>query len=249
MTSARVAQIGNGMPRQGLFEILQCHAEQLTSELVTEPIQVIMAEYYEILEGWELETFLNFYHLVRALSARDLISSTAITIPGRVKVMGALIESEQLRSAYRSCGDEEQKICGLDHSTVNRYGGDFSVVDLSLPMWQYSYRKLSSDLELVLIDCTKPSSDNIRTTVKTSFPTESRCDALMIWLEYSCDMGNDGALTFSSLRQSSKQLIRMLPKSVSVASQTMKDLEVEVLTSIGGLEDQLKPYDIQVKAL
>jgi hypothetical protein len=149
-------------------------------------VDVVWAEpYYEVLEGWHLQEALNFYYIVRLLRSKQLLSDQAMILPGSCRIMGCIIQSDQLHSAYRSCGDDGA-IRGLDHSYVNKLGSLFHTYDLSLQMWQYEYTVLSDVIELGVLSF---SDSNFlvpfETVAQGPIHTSGRCDALMARLEYS----------------------------------------------------------------
>ena len=245
-TAARVAQLGNGIvPSESLdFEILQCHTEQLTLELVGgTPIDLVVAEpYYEILEGWHLQEALNLYHSIRYLRSQNLLSDRVKVLPNTCRVMACIVQSQQLRSAYTSCPGD--KIRGVDHSFVNRVGGRFHEYDLSLPfVEQYDYDQLSEVVELGVLNYSDPEAPaSLTATVRGHFLQAGRCDALLVWLEYQFPVTVEGVASnrvVSTKNRSHRQIIRMLhapPPSVTDIQHAVFDCTCK-LGGIEGIQD------------
>jgi len=159
-TAARVAQLGNGLD-PAAFEIIQCYTEQLKLDILGgAPADIVCCEpYYEILEGWHLQEALNYYYTIRFLRSRGLISVHSIVTPASCRIMGCIIESRQLRSAYKACGrGEEDSLCGFKHSFINQLGGNFHKFDLSFPIWQYDFKEMTKPVELGALTYTDPSA-------------------------------------------------------------------------------------------
>jgi protein arginine N-methyltransferase 7 len=262
MTAARVAQIGNNLPRENTrFDILQCHAEQLSLELFEgAPAAIVVAEpYYEILEGWNLQEALNYYYLVRALRVRGVVSPTACVVPSSCRLMGCAVESEQLRLAYRACGDVADKsdddgdndrhhagsIRGFDHSIVNYSGDCFHEFDLSLPLWQYPHRRLSSSFEIANLSFTDPSETSIETMSRVNIDQVGTCDAIMVWLSYDLGLGHNSMLSTDG--RSYRQIVRMLKAPVPIEAQEVGRATLVCKCILGGLDGpEGHQFEIQV---
>jgi hypothetical protein len=261
MTSARVAQIGNNLPRENArFDILQCHAEQLSLDLLGgAPAAIVVAEpYYEILEGWNLQEALNYYYLVRALRVRGVVSPTACVVPSSCRLMGCAIESEQLRLAYRACGDATSKkdgnanededehtvdqrertgsIRGFDHSVVNAHGDCFHKFDLSLSLWQYPYKRLSPQFEIANLSFSDPlETPSIESISRGSMDRTGTCDAIIVWLEYDLGLGSD-ASTLSTDGRSYRQIVRMMKTPVPIEPHEIGKAALVCKCILGGLD-------------
>lgn len=257
MTAARVAQLGNkiaSVPGQLDFEILQCYAEQLTLDLLGgTPADILLAEpYYEILEGWHLQEAMNLYYTVRMLRSNGLVSEKSIVIPSECRIMGCIIESNQIRSAYRACGDhnattKDESICGLDHSFVNEIGSRFNEYDLSLPLWQFDYNVLSDVIELGNLAYCDPTAPPFVEPIvaRAGFHTAGRCDALLVWLEYFFPASHRLATTrktadyqqtsqpktASEPSRSNEITTHLEPNARSVESSAVTQVRTNVLTS------------------
>ena len=231
MTAARVAQLANNFPKKDCrFDILQCHTEQLTvREIGGVPADIVMAEYYQVLEGWHLQEALNFYYTVRWLRKQTVISEHARILPTRCRIVACAIESAQLRSAYAPCGDSNGRLLGFDHSFVNSVGSNFRDYDLALPMWQYDYKRLSETAELTALDFEGCNEDlNRVVTSSVKFTDIGMFDAVMVWLEYYFPKEQTGSLMFATSGQSSLQLIRMAQPSLNVDA-SMIDCEARLV--------------------
>jgi type III protein arginine methyltransferase len=246
MTSARVAQVANSLPFNGqsLFQIAQCHAEQLSLDILGgKPATVICAEpYYEILDGWHLQEALNYYYLVRALKRRHLIVTHASCVPAFASIRGCAIQAHDLGQAYRAC---DPVIRGVKHAVVNELGHRFSEFDLSLPMWQYDYTRLSEEVELARIDY--EGSEIIMNNsgiVQSSFHTSGTCHAMLIWIHYGMpheddDDGKDDKQIFliSTNDRSHRQIVRLLREPVVVKDRDItKGIALSCKSKFGGLE-------------
>lgn len=269
LTAARVAQLGNAIvPEPGRFdfEILQCYTEQLTLDILGgAQVNILFAEpYYEILEGWHLQEALNFYFTVRWLRSKGLLPDRSQIIPRACRILGCIIESDQLHSAYCACGDGRGSILGLNHSLVNQTGDNFHEFDLSIPIWQYDYTVLSDVAELAVLSYCDPVSPPIIEKVisRAPFHTAGRCDALMVWLEYSSQVAhsvnaNDkpsGRMktVLSTNSQSHRQIVRMLKKPTRWLVSATEALSSEfVCTSWfgGGAASEDHQFDIQINTL
>jgi protein arginine N-methyltransferase 7 len=252
MTSARVAQVANGLvdpDNPSAFQIVQCHAEQLSVDILGgKAVNVVVAEpYYEMLEGWHLQEALNYFYLVRSLKQRGVISSDAVSVPAFAAVMGCAIEAFDLGKAYKGC---DSTLRGFKHNVMNEYGDRFHEFDLSLPMWQYDYKQLTDNVELARIDYNTCDIANNRTIVRSKFRTAGQCHALLVWIDYGIPAGQ-GSHTLSTKEGGSyRQLLRMLPKVVSIED---KDIDSDttvlccsaLLGNLKGLDDH--QFDVWIE--
>lgn len=232
ISSARVAQIANELPKaKQRFEILQCHPEHLSVEILGgQRVGIITgAEYYHVLEGWHIQEALNFKYLVRSLQRRNVLASNVIVIPWRCRLMACGIESCQLRSAYAKCGNNEEKILGFDHSYINQIC-DFSAIDISLPTWQYDFKILTENFELCSLAFAEDMDDEVVCeSVEISFSDAGMFDALMYWTEFDLLKGTPNkTATLSTLEQASNQMIRMTstPRPVNIGEKLVCKLSL-----------------------
>ena len=252
-TAARVAQLANHLPRNSTdaFQILQCYAEQLTLDILNSSnngsnkdedddakpssatVDIIAAEpYYEMLEEWHLQEALNYYYMVQALTARGILSTSAVSIPSVAIVKGCIIESFQLKGAYTTCGNSKSTdgksskatVCGFDHSRANQYGDRFHEYDLSLPLWEYDYVELTDSFEIIKIPYDNSFEGakipkQLTSKIRVPFQRGGTCHAMMTWIDYGvrtdCGCTDSSSMEFhSTLGRSYHQLIRMLPEAV-----------------------------------
>ncbi|VEU34116.1 unnamed protein product [Pseudo-nitzschia multistriata] len=176
LAAARVAQIGNSLPLDGShrFQIVRCHAESLTEEVFKtggdgdgedqnhpDPgedngvVNLVVGEpYYEMLEGWPIETALNYFYTIRMLKRKKIVRHDALCVPARAVVLACGIQCEDIGRSYRKdLGAPEGKpkhgkeaepratvvphIGGFDHQPIvdcwsyDRHG-------IPLPLWEYN---------------------------------------------------------------------------------------------------------------
>jgi hypothetical protein len=265
MLAARVAQFGNKLisnHRNFQFDILQCYNESISLEVIGgSPVDILFSEpYTEILEGWHLQEALNFYYTVRLLRANGILNNETTVLPSNCRVLGCIIESSQLRSAYGPCGDgyKSESIHGLKHNYINQIGGRFQDYDLSLPMWQYDYTILTNTLELGTLSYTHPYAPPfiLETLATATFHTCGRCDALLVWLEYSFELPSSmrsvhDSNILSTNSQTYNQLIRMLDDSTrcSVNIDTIDEAEVICKSAFGGNTWESHQFDVHINLL
>jgi len=166
--------------------------------------------------------------------------------------MGYIIESRQLRSAYKACGrGEEDSLCGFKHSFINQLGGNFHKFDLSFPIWQYDFKEMTKPVELGALTYTDPSAPlSCRTCVQEPFYTAGICDALLVWIEYALPADKNLSANFYSTNNCShRQLVRMLKDPVDVAAHEIGQVMVmfvckSVFGGINGAVDHT--FEIQI---
>jgi len=176
------------------FSILNAHAENITLEHVGGGggddgrgtggggVDIIAAEpYYEILEGWHIQEALNYYHLVRSLRRRRIVSADALSVPSYARIVGCAIEFHpSFVTAHAGltkttvglgigddhrCNDESTAtttpaaaaaanactICDFRHDDVDRYADRYHTNDMALNMREYRWKRLSNDIQLAKI--------------------------------------------------------------------------------------------------
>jgi type III protein arginine methyltransferase len=245
------------------FEVLQCYNESISLDLIGEsPVHILFSEpYSEVLEGCHLQEALNFYYTVRLLRTNGILSDKTIVLPNRCRLLGCIIESGQLRSAYARCGgSESESISGLQHKYVNRIGYRFHEYDLCIPMWQYDYVTLSDPFELGVLQYASPNAPPFpeETTIKAPFHSAGQCDALLVWLEYSfaplsgTTFANYETALISTNSQPYNQMIRILDDSTKCLMDLDNFDKYEVVcTSIfggNGMESHQFTVSIQIKS-
>jgi hypothetical protein len=202
--------------------------------------------YYEILEGWHLQEAMNLYNLVRYFRATGIVTANAEIVPAACRIVGCIIESDQLSSAYSPL--ENQSIRGIKHEFVNTHGGRFHEYDLTLPMWQYEYRMLSDVVELGILAYSVSSRTCDETTTFLPLHTSGRCDALMVWLEYEFQTTKSDAASaesFSTNCMAHKQIVRMLQHRPSVLEGESKAVCKSKFGGCDDLDDD-HSFDVQI---
>lgn len=195
--NSRIHTLSNGnLPDQASTtqqsepEVIQCYPEQLTMQEigVKGPVDILCAEpYFEILEGWHLQEAMNFHYIVDLLRSRGLVSASTIVIPYACRIMGCIVQSDQLHSAYSACRyKKEASIGGLDHEFANTVGDRFHRYEMSVSMWEYDFVVLSEVVELgkFTYGKCKSFSSNEEIFSRGAFQSSGRCDALLIWVDY-----------------------------------------------------------------
>lgn len=217
LLSARVAQIGNQLPREGCeFQVINAYAENLTIEHLGGKIDIIMAEpYYEILESWHLQEALNYYYLLRALKQRDLVKSDAISIPSTGSIMACAVQLDE--TVARSHSDSQlSSLCGFAHEKIFEYGNPLSAYDMKIPAFQYKWKRLSPNFEIA-----KLQYDGIATQMKihgdgewsqSELSVGDYCHGIFIWVEYDYWFGesNERKLIISTGNRHHHQAFRFL---------------------------------------
>ncbi|KAL3794130.1 hypothetical protein HJC23_012837 [Cyclotella cryptica] len=188
--AATISQIGNSLPKAGAtFQVIQALSENVTNEYISGgPAEIVVAEpYYQVLEGWHIQEALNYFYLVRSFKSRKLISQTAISIPSCAYVMACVVEFQDFSNAYGKVGDDVERVAGFGHKVVNYYGDRYHTYDLSLPLWQYRWKRLSKPLcmaRFVYEGDTLAINDD--RWVSTEFERVGSADAVVFWVDYLC---------------------------------------------------------------
>ena len=224
--TARIAQLSNGLPLSKLgradknnFQLIRCHADQLTVDLLGgSPATIVMAEpYYEILEGWVLHEALNFFNILKALKNRNVVSHDTLVLPTYARIMGCAFESLEINGAYEKC---RSPLCGFQHNVINQYHA-LSEHDLSLPSWQYNISELSEAFEIGTLDYLNGIMD--QSTSKTvPFTSSGTCNGMLVWVDYGIASKQNAANTLSTRSRSYHQVVRLLKepaKGVSPADR------------------------------
>ena len=181
LETARVAQIGNSLPlhnNNNNFQIVQCHAESLTKEIVRgrsdddnddneekydaaaddaavdAVVDLVVGEpYYEMLEGWPIETALNYFYTIQMLKRNGIVKPKALCVPAHAIILACGIECSDLGTAYQkhlslqipsdtgtsssSSTSGSSNVCGFDHSPVAECW-NYDQHGISIPLWEYN---------------------------------------------------------------------------------------------------------------
>ncbi len=252
LATARVAQIGNGLPRNKdkVFQILQCHAESLTREIVMDgetsnranengAVDLIVGEpYYEMLEGWSIETALNYFYTIRMLKRNKIVKPNSLCVPAKATILACGIECQDLARAYnknlssavvskRARGTQfHAHVCGFDHSPISDCW-NYEIHGISLPLWEYD--NVVPVTEIVQVGNLDYESDSIEEGIWVSPEEENSvlmapftkvnrtCHAIAFWVDYGIRTGNSTFTTVSTgfgadSLLSDRQTVRILAK-------------------------------------
>lgn len=251
LTTARLAQISNGLPLKPLdskgFQILQCHPEQLTTNVLggLKPNVVVAEPYYEVLEGWHLHEALNYFYIVRALKERGVLGSKTCLVPATASIMVCAFESSDLGGAYKHCDN----ICGFEHDVINDRAPLFDL-DIRFPAWQYDITPLSKGISVAIIDYQK--YEIIETPVVHAPLTRSgTCHGLLVWIDYGILLEGGRVGVLSTKGRAHQQIIRMLSRPVEVEQSHVTDstatLSCKFLLQSGGGKDYDLQFDVKIK--
>ena len=241
------------------LSILKCYNENITLDAIgtgTQAVDIVFSEpYYEVLEGWHLQEALNFYYVVHRLRSNGIINKETIVLPCVCRVMGCVIESPTLRRAYGPCGDKKSaSIHGISHAYANRIGRDGRGNDITMSMWQYDFAVLSQTFELGILEYMNPNAPTVptATNVASTFHTRGRCDALLVWLEYSFALPSTSVsdkktdeTVLSTNCQSYNQIIHMLGGDNEVSD--IQEGQVVCRATYGGNRFESHHFDVMIK--
>mmetsp|Transcript_33422 Transcript_33422/g.61369 ORF Transcript_33422/g.61369 Transcript_33422/m.61369 type:complete len:522 (+) Transcript_33422:20-1585(+) len=238
--AATIAQIGNGLPRVCTeFRIIQALAEHIRVDHIagceggaSAGVEIVVAEpYYEMLEGWHLQEALNYFFLVRSFKSRGVISPSALSVPAYAKVMACVVEFDEFSSAYGRVGDvnDGDLVRGFRHGAVNHYGDRYDAHDVSLPLWQYRYKRLSEKFCVAKFsyEGAVPKIDADGCSVE--FVSEGLAQCVVFWIEYGCrtmnaTTGEEETLgIISNASSSHRQIIRKLREPIAITGADVKD--------------------------
>jgi type III protein arginine methyltransferase len=202
IASARVAQFGNNLSlsaaaendNQNRFQIIQCHPEQVSAEVLVggEAANMAVAEpSYQILEGWTQGEALNMFYHLRGMKRRGALDDDAVCVPKYARIMAQAFQAPDLGGAYKQCNT---KLCGFDHGTLNEFWSlDKNCVShsvwnsASMLLSQHSIRKplksLTEPAEIATLDYQhnvihRPSS------TKAKYNNEGTCHIIVSWVDY-----------------------------------------------------------------
>ena len=251
--AATVAQIGNSLPREGaIFQIINGLAEHITIEHLDcgdgGAAQIVVAEpYYEMLEGWHLQEALNYYYTLRSLKKRGVVSSTALSVPAYATVMACVVEFHDFFSAYGSVGD----ISGFSHTFVNYYGNRYHTYDVSLPLWQYKYKRLTKSccVATIFYEGSVPTIETNDECV-AEFITVGTTHATIFWVDYACRVGADrnDLEVISTASSSHRQLVRKFHESTVITKDHLAaGAKVSIQASFGTDPDSIEDHTFAVE--
>ena len=179
---------------------------------------MVAEPYYAMLEGWHLQEALNYFYLVRALKKRGVISPSALSVPAYAKIMSCVVEFDDFFSAYGKVDD----VAGFCHASVNSYGDRYHTYDVSLPLWQYRYKRLSEVVCVANIsyEGAAPTIESLGGSLSgVSFELISGgfAQAAVFWVDYACRVGDGERFDIiSTAKPSHRQIVRKLDKPIVI---------------------------------
>lgn len=233
--AATIAQIGNELPKDdSIFQVIEALSENVTSDYIAgnKAAEIVAAEpYYQMLEGWHIQEALNYFYLVRSFKSRGLISESAVSVPALAYVMVCVCDFQELCDAYGKVGDTDEMVCGFQHQTVNYYGDRYHTHDMSLPLWQYRWKRLSKPC-CVARFCYEGVVPVIEDGdwVTTEFDFTGNANAVVFWVDYFyySDNGthkesssNDRFSVISTASSCHRQVVRKLATPLSVGKSDL----------------------------
>jgi predicted RNA methylase len=226
--AATISQIGNQLPHEGAtFQIIQCLSENVTIDYIAGqcPAEIVVAEpYYQMLEGWHIQEALNYFYLVRSFRVRGLISERAVSVPALACIMACVVDFEDFRGAYGSVGGDDEMITGFLHQAVNYYGNRYHKYDVSIPLWQYKYKRISEPFCVAQIMYERDVSIEDNKWVSAQFERSGSADAVVVWVDYLCRTA-DGAY----VRESTNERFDIISTSSPCHSQAVRKIWPSVL--------------------
>lgn len=213
--SATVAQVANELPNSDQspesFQMIRCHAEQLTKELLAGDLcanLVVGEPYFEFLEGHCVQEAFNYFNTLRMLKSKGVVATNALAVPFQAEIKARGIECVDIADAYSRCKDDA---CGgFDHSTVTRYWS-FDQFPIVLPLYEYECRTVTESVTVATLDF---ESSTVHRAVNNGghFVTSqflegcSTCHGVSFWVEYSIRLGNCAGSCSSSTNRASYRL-------------------------------------------
>ena len=83
---------------------------------------------------------------------RGVVSPAALSVSAYANVMACVVEFDDFFSAYGKVGVDD-RVSGFRHSSVNYYGDRYHTYDVSLPLWQYRYKRISKSICVAKMSC------------------------------------------------------------------------------------------------
>ncbi len=230
MLSALVSQIGNNLPKDGCcFQIVQAHFDSLTLSNLQkdEAFDVVLAEpYYDIMQSWCIATALNYHYIIKSLKRRMLLKPDAISVPSFATIKCCAVEFHtDVIKAH--CGLSMESLCGLSHESVKSYAENFSKYDMTFPLWQYEWKRLSDDYSIAKILYEGPLEnmdmvDDDANWTEIQFSHSGICHCVVFWVDYSVRINQgDGTThnykTMTTGNRHHQQTVKMLesPKVIT----------------------------------
>jgi protein arginine N-methyltransferase 7 len=244
--SARVSR-ANGLPRTfngkvAQFQIVQCHAANLTHEVLqNKPASIVAAEpHYQVLEGWHLQEALNYFYLGRSLRERGMVTHEALSVPQFASIVVCGIQCEKLAQAYQGCGDDSDgaMICGFDHSILNQYGDRYHCHSIAIRACEYEYSQLTETRQVSRL-CYDESCSIYGNNVWAVLPFEQSgtCHGVLCWIEYGMQTGGTYKEILSTKTQCHRQLFQLLSSPARISGEDIgRGASLLCRMQLGGLD-------------
>ena len=261
MLSALVAQVGNHLPRnKHVFQIVQAHLDTVTLDNLhqKEGFDLVMAEYFEIMQSWSIASAINYYFIILSLKGRKLIKADAISIPSFATIKCCAVEFHP-NVVHAHCGlhTEDESICGLSHKDVCLYGKNFSKHDMKFSLWQYKWRRLSSDFTVAKLpyeggeDSLSIEGDDEWCEIQFSRP--GTCHCLAFWVDYGMRNNADERDSFQLMTTGNRhhqQTIRMLASPKKIFEKDVKSIKLLVKPRFKNRQRKdVEDYSFEIKSM
>ena len=253
ITAATVAQIGNGLPREGhVFQILQAHTENLTLPVIDPggkgSLDIVCAEpYYEMLEGWHVQEALNLFYTIRMLRQKGLMQPHTSVLPLEARIMGCAIQVRDLGNAYTqhvhslSCSEG-----ALKHETAMEHAARYHTFSANFPLWQYRHQLMSEPFEIARISYTDKilGSGEWKSRPLTQ---DGICHGIAYWADFVVRSEDGSEKIISTFNRSHKQLVRFLRPGIIVSEEDIqKGIRLACKMTFGGLE-VCEDHDLELR--
>jgi len=200
---------------------------------------VVGEPYYEMLEGWPIETALNYFYTIRMLKRNKIVKPNALSVPAHARILACGIECRDLARAYdknlssavvskRVRGTQFQAhVCGFDHSPIADCW-NYDQHGISLPLWEYN--NVVPVTEIVTVGTLDYETDSIEqgslilqqqdenSVLVAPFTENNRtCHAIAFWVDYGIRTSSSSFATVSTgfgkdSLLSDRQTVRILAK-------------------------------------
>jgi hypothetical protein len=191
---------------------------------------------------------------------RGVVSPAALSVSAYANVMACVVEFDDFFSAYGKVGVDDL-VSGFRHSAVNYYGNRYHTYDVSLPLWQYRYKQISTSISVA-----KMSYEGEAPTIETGvdcaaeLTSAGTAHAVVFWVDYACrvaDESRDGGAgdnydLISTASSTHRQLVRKLLESVAITEEHVAvGAKVYVKASFGadpsGIEDHAFSFEVHLQ--
>jgi protein arginine N-methyltransferase 7 len=255
ITSARVSR-ANGLPRTfdgevAQYQIVQCHATNLTHEVLQNKAAAIVAAepYYQVLEGWHLQEALNYFYLLRSLRERGLATQEALSVPRFASIVVSGIQCDKLAQAYQGCGDDSDDalICGFNHSILNQYGDRYHQHAIAIRACEYEYSQLTGACQILRL-CYDESCSIHDNNVWTRLPFQQSgtCHGMLCWIEYGMQTGGTHEEILSTKTHCHRQLFQLLSSPATISGEDIgRGASLLCRMRLGGL-DGVEDYQLDL---